>query len=115
MVVDKDSSPQDNKFVFNMSVSLKDSKPKVEGGAAPRSRKEEQAKQLAEKMARMSIAPQEMFRNEKNEEGQLCYTQFDADGVPTHDGKNEPLTKNAIKKLKKEWEKQKRLYETNKK
>ena len=42
-----------SKLVFNMTVNLKDSKPKsVSAGGASRSRKEEQAKQLADKMVR---------------------------------------------------------------
>ena len=57
----------------------------------------------------MSIAPQDMFKSSPE-----LYSQFDADGVPTHDAKTgEPLTKSNIKKLKKEWDKQKRLYESN--
>ena len=39
------------------------------------------------------------------------YSCFDADGVPTHDAANEPLSKSLLKKLKKEWEKQKKLYD----
>lgn len=39
------------------------------------------------------------------------YSAFDADGVPTKDKAGEPLSKSAIKKLKKEWDKQKKLYE----
>lgn len=32
-------------------------------------------------------------------------------GVPTHDAAGEPLSKSAIKKLRKDWEKQKKLFE----
>lgn len=39
------------------------------------------------------------------------YSAFDDQGVPTTDKSGEPLSKSAIKKLKKEWEKQKKLYE----
>lgn len=34
-----------------------------------------------------------------------------ATGVPTHDAAGEPLSKSAIKKLRKDWEKQKKLFE----
>lgn len=107
-VVDKDSDfkAAGGKLVFNRTVTLKDSKPKVEG-APSRSRKEEQAAQAAEKLARMSISPRDMYKNDP------LYSAFDADGVPTHDAAKEPLAKNAIKKLKKEWDKQKRLFESN--
>jgi glutaminyl-tRNA synthetase len=56
-VFDKDSDFQNNKFVVNLTVNLKDSKPKSVAGAggagsssANRSRKDEQQKQLAEKL-----------------------------------------------------------------
>ncbi len=55
-VFDKDSDLANNKFVLNLTVNLKDSKPKPAAGAAGaassanRSRKEEQEKQLAEKL-----------------------------------------------------------------
>lgn len=42
------------------------------------------------------------------------YSKFDEQGVPTTDKAGEPLSKSAIKKLKKEWEKQKKLYEKSK-
>jgi glutaminyl-tRNA synthetase len=113
-VVDKDSifEADNMKIVFNLTVSLKDSKPvatsdtKAAGGAN-RSRKEEQAKQLAEKMARKSIPPSEYFKSMVD-----LYSAFDEDGVPTHDAKGEKLSKSAMKNLKKEWEKQKKLYES---
>ena len=34
-------------------------------------------------------------------------------GVPTHDAKGEKISKSTYKKLRKEWEKQKKLYETS--
>ena len=39
------------------------------------------------------------------------YSQFDAEGIPTHDAAGEELSKGAAKKLKKEWDKQKELHE----
>jgi hypothetical protein len=58
----------------------------------------------------MSISPQEMFRPP------ICdlYSQYDEDGVPTHDAAGEKLAKSAIKKLRKDWEKQKKLFESKK-
>jgi hypothetical protein len=43
------------------------------------------------------------------------YSKFDEEGIPTHDAAGVELTKSAYKKLKKEWEKQKQLFESNKK
>jgi len=60
---------------------------------------------LAEKMARMYLAPQDMFKKKTD-----LYSQFDADGIPTHDVDGKELGKCALKKLKKDWEKQARLY-----
>lgn len=52
-VVDKDTDSVTGKYVFNLCVTLKDSKPKP-AGAPNKSRKEEQAKQLAEKMVHLN-------------------------------------------------------------
>ena len=49
-----------SKIVLNLTVSLKDSKPK-EANAPSKSRKEEQAKQLAEKMAKMNLNPKVIY------------------------------------------------------
>ena len=111
-VVDKDSSIEKvhsdgnvSGLVFNMTVGLKDSKPRV-ANIQSKSRKEEQARQLAEKVAKMNIAPQDMFRSQTD-----LYSAFDDDGIPTHDVSGAKLSKSAYKNLKKDWEKQKRLYE----
>jgi glutaminyl-tRNA synthetase len=105
------SSGSSRKIVFNLTVGLKESKPKDAYASAAsgsgRSRKEEQAKAAAEKLARLSVAPEDMFKSQTD-----LYSQFDADGVPTHDNTGEKLSKSALKKLKKDWEKQKKLFET---
>jgi hypothetical protein len=41
------------------------------------------------------------------------YSQFDDEGIPTHDAAGEKISKSAYKKLRKDWEKQKKLYETS--
>ncbi|CAM9384427.1 unnamed protein product, partial [Phaeothamnion confervicola] len=58
----------------------------------------------AEKDAKKGLAPQDMFRTQMDK-----YSRFDDDGVPTHDDKGEPLTKSGMKKLRKDWEKQKKV------
>jgi hypothetical protein len=40
------------------------------------------------------------------------YKEYDADGIPTVMADGEAVTKSAGKKLKKEWEKQRKLYES---
>ena len=57
----------------------------------------------------MSLAPQEMFKSQSD-----LYSQFDEDGVPTHDASGEKISKSGIKKLRKDWEKQKKLFESSK-
>lgn len=58
----------------------------------------------------MSIRPEDMFKPPHCTEG---YTQFDEEGIPTHDASGEKLSKSSIKKLKKDWEKQKKLFESS--
>eukprot|EP00301_Raphidiophrys_heterophryoidea_P019991 c4796_g1_i1.p1 GENE.c4796_g1_i1~~c4796_g1_i1.p1 ORF type:complete len:693 (+),score=183.51 c4796_g1_i1:88-2079(+) len=105
-VVDQDSTSQ--KLVFNRTVTLIESGLKKQENTANKgkSRKEEMEKQIAEKQKRMSLDPKDMFKAQTD-----LYSQFDEQGVPTHDAQGEALPKNAVKKLKKEWEKQKKLFE----
>lgn len=39
------------------------------------------------------------------------YSAFDSNGVPTHDASGNELSKSTMKKLHKDWEKQKKLFE----
>ncbi len=56
----------------------------------------------------MSLAPEDMFRGQPE-----LYSQFDAEGMPTHDAAGEKISKSAYKKLRKDWEKQKKLFESS--
>lgn len=58
----------------------------------------------------MNIDPKEMFKSQTD-----LYSKFDEDGVPTHDAAGVELSKSAYKKFKKDWEKQKKLFESSKK
>jgi hypothetical protein len=58
----------------------------------------------------MNLAPEDMFRSQTD-----LYSQFDEFGIPTHDAAGEKISKSALKKLKKEWDKQKSLFESNSK
>jgi len=103
-VVDKYSK---DTTVFNRIIGLKESGlKKDEGESAGRSRKDDQAKQAAEKEAKKKIDPKDMFRSQTD-----LYSKFDDDGVPTHDASGESLAKSKCKKLKQEWDKQKKLFE----
>lgn len=117
-VVDRDTNVHTKSLVLNLTVNLKDSKPAssanaTEGGGDSsnnKSRKEEQARLLAEKKARMNIPAEEFFRRQTD-----LYSAWDEEGVPTHDAAGEKLSKSAYKKLKKDWEKQKQLFDASNK
>jgi len=61
---------------------------------------------LSEKLERQYIPPTEMFRRKPT-----LYSAFDSNGVPTHDASGNELSKSTMKKLHKDWEKQKKLFE----
>ncbi|TYZ66762.1 hypothetical protein PybrP1_010149 [[Pythium] brassicae (nom. inval.)] len=77
---------------------------KADAGSA--SRKDAQQAQLALKLERMKLSPRDMFTAQRE-----LYSAFDAEGLPTHDAAGAPLTKNQLKKLKKDQEKQKKLHD----
>ena len=56
--------------------------------------------------------PKDMF---KTDDAKQLYSQWDADGVPTHGADGAALSKSVFKKLKKEQAKQKKLFEAAKK
>ena len=58
-----------------------------------------------EKLAKAKISPQDMFRGDEK------YTEWDAEGLPTKLADGSEVPKAQIKKLKKEWEKQKKLHD----
>jgi len=59
-----------------------------------------------EKERKAKIPPSEMFRQETDK-----YSQFDDDGIPTHDTDGNPLTSSQLKKLKKLWQQQNDKYQ----
>jgi len=56
----------------------------------------------------MTVSPLEMFRTQTD-----LFSQFDEEGMPTHDAAGEKISKSAYKKLRKDWEKQKKLFEAS--
>lgn len=56
----------------------------------------------------MSLSPQDMFRGQPE-----LYSAFDEDGIPTLDAAGEKISKSMSKKLRKDWEKQKKLFESS--
>ncbi|KAK3747619.1 hypothetical protein QZH41_013667, partial [Actinostola sp. cb2023] len=71
--------------------------------------KEEAKKRLEEekaaKEAKARIAPWDMFKHETEK-----YSAFDDQGIPTHDAQGEPISAKQVKKLKKLYQQQEKLY-----
>uniref|UniRef100_A0AAY4DC53 cysteine--tRNA ligase n=1 Tax=Denticeps clupeoides TaxID=299321 RepID=A0AAY4DC53_9TELE len=74
-----------------------------------RRKKEDAARKKQEqemaKLAKMKIPPSEMFRSELDK-----YSAFDDKGFPTHDSEGKEISKGQIKKLRKLYEVQEKLY-----
>ena len=66
----------------------------------------EAAKKAAEKETKAKIDPKAMFLAETDK-----YSKFDEEGVPTHDEKGEELPKGTVKRLKKDWAVQAKLFQ----
>jgi cysteinyl-tRNA synthetase len=67
-------------------------------------REREEAEKKAKLAEQAKINPKDMFRTEE-------YSAWDEEGLPTKDKDGADVAKGRVKKLKKEWEKQKKLYE----
>ncbi|KAH7071153.1 tRNA synthetases class I (C) catalytic domain-containing protein [Paraphoma chrysanthemicola] len=67
-------------------------------------REREEAEKKAKLAEQAKINPLEMFKTEE-------YSAWDAEGLPTKDKDGQDVAKGKTKKLKKEWEKQKKLYD----
>lgn len=78
--------------------------------AEAKARAKEEARQVKEraeeeKWAKAKVPPQDMFRADAK------YSEWDEDGVPTQLADGVEVAKGQSKKLRKEWEKQKKLHE----
>ena len=74
-------------------------------------KEEQQRKREREEAARWEkakLSPADMF---KTEEAREKYAAWDEDGVPTRTAGGEEVAKSQVKKLRKEWEKQKKLHD----
>lgn len=67
--------------------------------------KEEQRQREHEKSEKAKMSPYEMFKTDE-------FSSWDEDGVPTKDSSGEDIAKSRYKKLRKDWERQKKLHET---
>lgn len=77
---------------------------KADKVAKDKARKEKAAAEEAEKVAKASIPPQEMFKDPK------LYSEWDEEGIPTKDKDGNEITKSMAKRLKKQWLNQEKVY-----
>ncbi|KAL8377981.1 hypothetical protein RB595_008594 [Gaeumannomyces hyphopodioides] len=70
--------------------------------AAKEEARREKERLEQERLAKAAVKPQDMYRSDEK------YSEFDADGVPTKMKDGSEVTKSALKKLRKDWEKQKK-------
>jgi cysteinyl-tRNA synthetase len=67
-------------------------------------REKEEAGKKAKMAEQAKINPKDMFKTEE-------YSAWDEEGLPSKDKDGADVAKGRVKKLRKEWEKQKKLYE----
>ncbi|EAW17830.1 cysteine--tRNA ligase [Aspergillus fischeri NRRL 181] len=67
--------------------------------------KENKEKEALKKLEKGKVNHLEMFRTNE-------YSAWDEEGIPTRDAAGEEITKSRAKKLRKDWERQKKLHET---
>ncbi|CAG8574782.1 303_t:CDS:10 [Dentiscutata erythropus] len=100
------------KFV-DKDVLIKAREAKLQLQAEKAAKKEAAAKAKEEerkrKLEKGKLAAEDMFKEEKDEDGKNLYSAFDEQGIPTHDNNGEEISKSKIKKLKQKWEIQKKL------
>ena len=91
----------DNPNVLKRERALKE-----EAKLAKELQKLDVARKQKEKDEKAKVPPSEMFLDQV-----ALYSAFDATGMPTHDKAGEPLSKGAVKKLQKDYEKQKEAHD----
>lgn len=79
---------------------------KAQDASAKEAAKKLDAAKRAAKEEAASLHPRFMFKHLDAK-----YARFDTNGIPTHDAVGEPLSKSQVKKFKKEWDKQSKLYD----
>ncbi|KAK5113452.1 hypothetical protein LTR85_010880 [Meristemomyces frigidus] len=103
---DRDGLPA---LVRPLSQSLREERTNKESAAASKAAAKEKAKADAAaaeqgKLGKGKLSHLEMFRTSE-------YSAWDAEGMPTHDVEGKEVAKSRTKKLRKEWERQKKAHE----
>nr|XP_033784373.1 cysteine--tRNA ligase, cytoplasmic isoform X2 [Geotrypetes seraphini] len=105
---DHDGLPTVVKLVDRETL-LKEREEKKKAEEEKKKKKEEAARKKQEqevaKLAKMKIPPNEMFKPETDK-----YSNFDENGFPTHDIEGKEISKGQMKKLKKLYEAQEKVY-----
>jgi len=112
-VIDKDCA-MEGRLILNRTVPLKVSKAMQQKAGKSTEDLEKEAKRRADQASAVEASnmdPSEMFKT--GEEGKK-YSKWDDAGVPTHDVSGAELTKSAMKKLKKDYDKQKKKFDKRK-
>ena len=92
------------KSIWKFSDKEKLIKEQEEKMEAKRKKELEKQKKLEQERQQAEIVPETMFKNDPH------YSAFDENGVHTHDKEGKELNKKLIKKLQKDQEKQRVLY-----
>ena len=66
--------------------------------------KEKNEKEALKRLEKGKLSHLDMFRTRE-------FSAWDSEGIPTHDAAGEEVTKSRVKKLRKDWERQKKLHE----
>jgi cysteinyl-tRNA synthetase len=108
----EDRTGQSTGIKFGDAAAMKEEEDRKIQAAEEKRKKKEAAKlkreqEAAAKLAQAKIPPNELFKTLHGKE----YSQFDDEGMPTHDAKGEPLAKSKLKKLKKKYAAQAKAYE----
>ena len=103
---DRDGHPA---LVRPLSPSLRQERKDREAAQASKAAAKEKAKADAEaaekeKLAKGKLSHLDMFRTSE-------YSEWDAEGLPTKDAEGNEVAKSKSKKLRKDWERQKKLHE----
>ncbi|KAK0937052.1 cysteinyl-tRNA synthetase [Friedmanniomyces endolithicus] len=104
---DRDGLPA---LIRPLSQSHRDERSSRDAATASKTAAKEQAKADAEaadkrKLEQGKVSPLEIFRTSE-------YSAWDAEGLPTHDAEGKEVAKSRGKKLRKEWERQRKLHES---
>lgn len=91
--------------LVDKEILLREREEKIQLEKVKQQEKEAKKKAAAAKVAEPPVAPNQFFRNEVSK-----YSQWDENGMPTHDQEGKELTKSALKKVAKLYEAQEKKY-----